>query len=735
MSTLFKVTKISGLLRVILLLPAIAQAQQTDQTSSPASRETVVLDPFTVKAVEEEGFRASDASSATRIAVDLRDAPISISVMSREVLEDLMTVDIKQGLYYGPGITGGTVNRISFTNDAIYRGIVENTVFTDGTPLLSSNRFDEPFELERMEIIRGPSGVTFGAGFFGGLSNRVSKQPLFQSKGEVQFLMDDNNLIKGALDLTGPINSKFAYRVITSYTEGKLSDKLYDDYRHKFIRGALTWRPSASTSVTANFKYRTFGGVFNLMGDFREGNAIETLYQFDTSAYSPTRDLYKNDADETQAWFIIKHSVNDWLTLRTLGAYTKFNDIHLYAVPLPGGTYTNALGAPIPRPDSMLNVVYDYVDVHNAYAGIEQDILAQYDVGITKNKTLLTFRLNGVANGLDENRTRIGFAPFRYKNGPIGIADNFDPFKATPKETLLPLTWADQDRKPAVTTSIQHFMSFWNNRLNLTAGFSREELRGVETATTGTVRTAQSLDFSTDLLRYGLSVRATDWMTVYGQYSEGFQLPAPRVDRITGVVYGPQTSTSKEVGVRMFLLKDRLTVEAAYYEMELAGIIAPYPDPTTQGFFQRGGDVSKGLEIIVQGELTEHLSISASVNHNDYRSSNGERARLAVADYGNIYAKYRFTEGTLKGFSVGVGTWWQFDRLDAYYTDTAGKRQERNLPDAQVVDLVFQYNFKPFTFGVNVTNLLDESYYASTSSDIYFRGNKRHLSFSLGYKF
>lgn len=667
---------------------------------------------------------------------------MAVGVMTPAMLENLMPVTFKDAIYFGPGVSGGNVNRVAYSNDALYRNIVTNVTYQDGTTLLRSGIFDEPFDVERIEIIRGPSGTVFGPGNFGGLSNRVTKQPLFAKRSEVRFGFGDNGFMKVAADVTGPVpntDGKLAFRAVAAYSKGPFSDRAGDNYIHDFIHLSARWAPSPNTTVTANFKYRVLNANLNLMSDYMEGTTFASIYKFNTDLNPLASAPYKTHYTELMAWFTLQRNVGDWLSLRTLAAVMKgVEDTH-FSVPTPGGGYnpTPFVTVPGPLPAGMINGVFDWYNTPSRSSGIDQDILVKFAAAGIDTKTLVTFNVQGLRSddGGGQNRRRMGFYSFFYKNGPIGTPTEFNPYDPSnayyrdPSTTPV-VSLVKNQTKPSLSTTIQEFVTLWKGKVNLSGGFTHSVQHGSEINTAGTTVTKNTKDFSANILRYGVTARPISWATVYAQYNEGFQPPTPRVDPINRTVFGPLTAKNKEAGVRLYFLKDHLSLQANVFRMDLDGIITGFPSTVTQGSFQSGGITNNGWETSLQGEITPQWSITASANRSDYILANGQRVPLSARDYGNIYTNYTFARGSLKDLSIGVGMWYKFRMVDAYPGGV-----ERDYPAAQVWMATAQYHWKKLTFRVNVENLFNKFYYNAQSSGVYFRGDTRHITFTMDCRF
>lgn len=166
----------SSLIRIGLLgLPFAASFSA--YAADPAEANTVVLPTVNVTGeAEAEGYKADTASTA-KTDTPLRDVPQSISVITRQTMDDLNTQNIGEAMQYVPGVgmAQGEGNR----ETPVIRG---NS--STGDFFLDSMRDDvqyyrDLYNIERVEVLKGPNGALFGRGGVGGLINRVSKEAGF----------------------------------------------------------------------------------------------------------------------------------------------------------------------------------------------------------------------------------------------------------------------------------------------------------------------------------------------------------------------------------------------------------------------------------------------------------------------------------------------------------------------------------------------------------------------------
>ena len=159
-------------LAVLAALAGIGAAHAAEQT----------LPQVNVQAQQEradgpvDGYRATRSATVTKTDTALRDVPQSIQVVPESLIKDQGMTSLAQVLRYVPGASmnpgeGGrdqpVLRGISSTSDLYVDGVRDDALY-----------FRDPYNAERIEILKGPSGMTFGRGGAGGVVNRVTKRPL-----------------------------------------------------------------------------------------------------------------------------------------------------------------------------------------------------------------------------------------------------------------------------------------------------------------------------------------------------------------------------------------------------------------------------------------------------------------------------------------------------------------------------------------------------------------------------
>ena len=186
--------------------PQTQQPQNQTQPSQPSASGDQPIE--LVVTGEQDGYRATDASTATKTDTPLRDIPLSIQVVPRQVLKDQQTRTLTEVLRNVPGVAQGGGSTRGTYEVPLIRGFfggfdIKRNGLRDASNLYQS--FDLA-GIERVEVLKGPASVLYGQGSLGGVINYITKQPLSDPYHALEASIGSFNFYRGAVDLTGPLN-------------------------------------------------------------------------------------------------------------------------------------------------------------------------------------------------------------------------------------------------------------------------------------------------------------------------------------------------------------------------------------------------------------------------------------------------------------------------------------------------------------------------------------------------
>lgn len=229
---------------VSLLLCALPVAAQTTSSNN--------LPSVTVTGESDQGYAAKRSTTATKTDTLLRDTPQSISVITSDDMRDRAVQSVAEAARYVPGVwfAQGEGNR----ETPIFRGIsTTGDFFIDGVRD-DVQYYRDLYNIERVEIFKGPNAMIFGRGATGGLINRVSKQPEWTPFFGGSLTLGSYGNKRATVDINRPVNDQLSFRLNGMYE----NSKSYRDgvwIERSGVNPTISWRPSAKTLVTLGYEH------------------------------------------------------------------------------------------------------------------------------------------------------------------------------------------------------------------------------------------------------------------------------------------------------------------------------------------------------------------------------------------------------------------------------------------------------------------------------------------------
>jgi iron complex outermembrane recepter protein len=201
----------------------------------------------------EEGYRAPNASTATRTDTPIRDIPQSIQVVPQQVIQDQEVTRISDALR---NVSGVSVERGYADNTDYYRirGFVNYNTLRNGFSLQDPSI--NPTNIDRIEVLKGPASVLYGQFEPGGIVNYVTKKSLENPYFVAEFTAGSYNFYNPSIDISGPLNDEktFLYRFNASYlNSGSFVD--FVDREQFAIALALSYKISDATTLDFEYEY------------------------------------------------------------------------------------------------------------------------------------------------------------------------------------------------------------------------------------------------------------------------------------------------------------------------------------------------------------------------------------------------------------------------------------------------------------------------------------------------
>lgn len=741
---------------IVLFAAGVAAAQSTTAVAPAKTRaeeklsdEIIELSPFVVNSTGDQGYGTNAGLGGTRVNQVLIDASMSITNLNKEFLEDMGFTQLSDSVQFVSGMssTGAQADGRYSTRGRNSAG----SNFRDGMPetfgVNSTEQVDGAL-FERIEIIKGPAGLLFGQMDIGGTVNRISKRPLAVNKTNLGVSYNTLRTFRLEADtsqiLASTKSGKLAYRLVGAWQDGRSDDGSPDNRR--VLNPSIQYH---STKGTTAWLYYIYQQVNSGTRDTVPADKSGKLFPFmdpgyplfpDTSPRWDNRRIYEAGYSKKFDFFGAESAIR--LVARVIdNDQDRQNSANgNYNVYSPTGELlgTNA------------TILWDDVTVGRLeWTGLVKSEHWFAVHGDSLNLDFSTkFRFLGGDNTL-----------FTYLEGVKEksrsylietIASRAVGYTRWPNYTL-PLTWANFIYDPAsgarptanshtvktnMAFAIQDSLSYWNNRLILTAGARRDdgdsESRNYLTAGAPLV-TASYANWST---KYGVVWKPfpSKTLALFLNRSDTFTPVSTLDNNVNSPTYGQifphQIGEGDELGLKVDMLNSRLVGSVVYFDSALTNQLITVTTPEGYDIRQPLGKVNtRGVELDLSAKVSSRLTCMVSFSDLEALTLAGVPLRGNPQQTFSFVGKYSFQGRKLKGLSVALGYRYAADRAGdnnaSFYT-----------PDLELYNLNFIYARKNWRAQINIDNLLDSTQVTGSINlarlDIY---NRRNVTFRLSRSF
>ncbi|MBY3064331.1 TonB-dependent siderophore receptor [Rhizobium laguerreae] len=704
--TLFATTAI--LLIGVAVPPAFAQTASADANAT-ALEPIVIQGAASDSKTDRTSVTAKNSAGATKISTPLVETPRSISVTTEKEIEQRGAQTVIEAVRYSAGVTTGTSGFDPRFDQIYIRGYNATTVgdYRDGLrqPYINYGTFrTEPYQLQRVEVIKGPVSVLYGSGSPGGLVNKISKLPTEEPIREVGISYGTEDRVQGMFDFGGPIsedNEDFLYRIVGVARRGDTNFDIADD--RYLLAPSFTWRPDEGTSFT----------VYGLaQADETDSNvgAITTSDGriLDIRASDPDYDYQK--VKQQQVGYQFEHEFDNGLTFRQ---NLRYSHLDLRARYLGVSSWTGTVA------HRGTNAIRDEMNVFQ----VDNQLEAKFDTGPLAHTMLF---------GLDYTNLQSSFG---YGAGAADPAFDFDIANptygvsgATPDYNVLA---SDADMRQ-VGIYVMDQIEVGNWRFNL--GGRQTWVNQTRDATLPTV-SSEEVDKNAFSVQAGALYLFDNGIAPFVSYATSFD---PVTNRsATNTILPPTKGEQYEVGVKYQPPgSDILLSAVAYHIVEQNK--PRLADPLTFAYDSQGEVTGKGIELEARAAIADGLDIIAAYTYNDSEVTGGNNVgntpAITPTHIASLWANYTFQESNpFNGLSVGAGVRY----IGETWTDVANTSKN---PATFYVDASASYDlgavdkkYEGLTAAFNIRNIADERETVCEEGFCYL-GQGRNMTGTLKYR-
>ncbi|WP_087722688.1 TonB-dependent siderophore receptor [Pandoraea sp. PE-S2T-3] len=701
----------SGLIWAPLLAPlgaplAFAALSGTAHAQDSGVPSAVALPTQEVRADREEsptgrtdGVVAKRSVSATKTDTPLVRVPQSVSVVTRDQMDAQGATTIDQALRYTPGVSSQDATDFRF-DQLRGRGFSYDT-YLDGL-ILQPNAFYanpriDPYFLERIEVLRGPASVLYGAGSPAGIVNLITKMPSDEPVHELMLQVGSHSRFEAGFDMGGKLtdDGTILYRVTGLARDANSQVNGIKDQRLA-IAPSVTIRASRDTSLTlfASYQRDPAGGLFNSLpvSGVVSGNPNGKI---DPNTYvgNPDVDYFRRTQYSFGAKF--EHAFNDTLKFRSNLRYLHDDiDYHqsFFLNYLSGSTSTVSMNAFLDRE-------------HLSQFAWDNQIEGKLSTGPLQHTVLV---------GLDYQRLLSGTSS---GTGPIGTLNVFAPNYST----LGRITTTNK----RVDTATNQFGMYaqdqiqyggWTALLGLRQDWTSMNVQ-TQTTTSASIQNQSPHAFT---WRGGLSYLFDSGIAPYFSYAKSFQ-PTAGVDYFNQALK-PTTGEQYEIGVKYQPKSYNALYTVSFYNLTQQNVTTA--DPAHNGSVIQTGEVrSRGIELEARLQLTDSLSaigsytyLNQTVMKTNTASQLGKRPTMMPRYLSSLWLDYTLHGGVLRGLGFGAGV--------RVIGPSAGDVQNTfDVPAVALFDAAIHYDTGNWSFAVNGSNLFNRKYAAYCSGGACYYGS------------
>jgi len=697
-----------------LPLSASAQAQAQEKTMAEVKVEANADVPY-----------KADRASSPKLTSPLVDTPQTISVIKKELIQEQGASSIVEALRNTPGITLqlGENGNTSAGDTFQMRGFAaQSSIFVDGIRDLGAVT-REAFNIEQVEVAKGPAGADIGRGAAGGYINLVSKMPAREDSFAASLGFTEGGVKRGSADLTRSFGSSGAFRINAMVQDGSVKGSNALDRESKGFAPSIAWGLGTPTRLYLFSQHVRQdnvpdGGIpsVGMEGFYNAGEALRKAPRVDRNNwYGFKGDYEKVDADMITAKIEHELAPNTTLTNTTRWGKSKMDRIMT-------GIYTLAMPAADPSTWTVTR--------------LRQSVLQENKILANTTNIVSEFTLGGLQHTLSTGLELLNeqqFSPTR-PTSSLGTAPVANLYHPNPNDALAGFNPAFNGAFSNGKTDTVGAYAFDTVKLNeqwqLNGGLRFERYTTstdsvAVNATTG-AQTGSHVEKSGNLasIKAGLLYKPTADGSVYLAYansrtppgSANLSLAAQTASNANNPALKPQKTTNVELGTKWDAIQKQLALTAALYRTTNKDEFPQLVDPVTNTWAQLGERRVQGVELGAVGQITKAWSVTAGIATMDTEIKEGTTGNNAAGAASRWSPKVSATMWTAYKFddklSIGGGVRYMGEQKRLVdQSQSAAVTNMPSIPHYTVVDAMASYKLsKNVSLQLNLYNVFDKFY-------------------------
>ncbi len=675
------------------------------------------LQEVIIKSPKYNKFLKKETEDVARLPLKNLENPQVYTVVTSELMKEQVVTSYVDGFKNIPGAGVPLVYNNGRTT-LLSRGFVAANFVRNSVAGYNFNSVD-PADIEKIEAIKGPSGTLFNSSLasFGGLFNRVTKQPFDSTKTEIAYQTGSFDLNRLTADVNMPLNKEktLLFRVNTAlHNERSFQDAGF--YRGVFVAPSLTYQVNDRLSVQVNAEIGSFDATsaYRLTPDTKS-----KIYNIQDLGIDYNRSFANNSLDYTSnqidMYVLINYKLSDHWKSQTM-----FNKTF---------STTKGFVTALSISDTTIKQQAIKEDYPYYITNLQQNFIGDFKVGSFRNR---------VVTGLEyydqrSNNTNYSVTlPAISYNHPGAAYNSFNSDKVSALIAALTPTAASylQVHQGSYAAYISDVFNI-TDKLNAMASIRVDRYTNYGSHTPADDKTTGNFGQTAFSPKFGVVYQLVkDRVSFFANHMNGFNNAT--ATSFDGTPFNPQYADQWEGGAKIDLWEHKISSTISYYNISVTN--TTMDDAAHPGFStQAGTQLSKGVEMELIANPFIGFNIIAGYAYNDSKITQGAAnvqglrpATAGPARMANVWLSYRLSQGPVQGLGFGIGGNYG---SASYQTNTT--TFQFMIPSYTTIDATAFYDRPKFRLGFKLDNLTNEQYWSFRLAP----QNPTRGTFSLALKF
>lgn len=675
--------------------PIHVVAKDTVVLSLTLNEDAQTLEEVTVNGEKINKYLQKNTDQVAKMPLTNLENPQVYAVVPAQLLKDQLIVDYRDAFRNVSGVN--SLEQVSNgRTSAFIRGFRTGNFLRNGVVATQLTAV-ETANLERIEVVKGPSGALFGSSAisYGGLVNRITKMPLDHAQTEVTFTAGSYGLNRLALDMNTPLNDeKTALFRLNAARHATNTFQETGFQRNYFIAPSFMYKPDERLTFSLDAELYSNHGTNTGIGFFANSQAYPNMRSYKELEKIYDRTFSSDDITSTFKGYTLfakaDYKINGKWTAHALFNYGGVDARNQMQ-------FTPGLVAG----DSISRTIQRYA--HNYYNyNAQLNVNGEFHIGTVRNRVLI-----GLDHTADITR------PTYIKRFLFDVVPMFGEIPYITRDQI------DRRLSEAPLVSAFRMKSYYygayvsdavnvTERLLVLLSLRYDQVKAKGTTDLRSNETTGAFDKSTFSPKAGIVYQVVkDKVSLFGNYLNGFNY-STTTDR-NGNLFDPERANQWEGGLKATVWDGKLAATASYYHIEVSNRLRT--DPADVNFqIQDGTQLNKGFDLELISNPVQGLNLIAGYAYNDGKytkadaSITGNTAAQAPKHIANFWVNYRLMHSHLKGLGLGFGMNYN---SDSFYNDA----NTFTIPEFVVLNSVLSYDLSKWAVALRLDNLTDEKYW------------------------